>query len=34
VLKAMGLYPVLKGQPPVIGGECVGVETRRAVVDD
>jgi phthiocerol/phenolphthiocerol synthesis type-I polyketide synthase C len=25
VLKAMGLYPVLKGQPPVIGGECVGV---------
>jgi phthiocerol/phenolphthiocerol synthesis type-I polyketide synthase C len=25
VLKAMGLYPVLNGQPPVIGGECVGV---------
>ena len=25
VLKAMGLYPVLEGQPPVIGGECVGV---------
>jgi phthiocerol/phenolphthiocerol synthesis type-I polyketide synthase C len=25
VLKAMGLYPVLKGQPPAIGGECVGV---------
>ncbi|MCB0939937.1 MAG: type I polyketide synthase [Mycobacterium sp.] len=27
VLKAMGLYPGLDGQPPVIGGECVGVVT-------
>jgi phthiocerol/phenolphthiocerol synthesis type-I polyketide synthase C len=27
VLKAMGLYPGLNGQAPVIGGECVGVVT-------
>ncbi|MBV9639902.1 MAG: SDR family oxidoreductase, partial [Mycobacteriaceae bacterium] len=25
VLKAMGLYPGLNGQAPIIGGECVGV---------
>ena len=27
VLKAMGLYPGLDGQAPVIGGECVGIVT-------
>ncbi len=27
VLKAMGLYPGLNGQPPIVGGECVGVVT-------
>jgi phthiocerol/phenolphthiocerol synthesis type-I polyketide synthase C len=29
VLKAMGVYPTLDGDPPVIGGECVGYVTAR-----
>ena len=29
VLKAMGVYPTLDGDPPVIGGECVGYVSAR-----